>query len=53
MAYMVNGAELETDVEGYLLAPDYSEEAVRVIAQAEGIEADELLNQLLQAVTIS
>ena len=37
MAYMVNGTELETDVEGYLLAPDYSEEAVRVIAQAEGI----------------
>jgi len=37
MAYVVNGTELETDVEGYLLAPDYSEEAVRVIAQAEGI----------------
>jgi tRNA 2-thiouridine synthesizing protein E len=41
MAYVVNGAELETDVEGYLLAPDYSEEAVRVIAQAEGIELND------------
>jgi tRNA 2-thiouridine synthesizing protein E len=38
MGYTVNGAELEVDEEGYLLAPDYSEEAVRVIAQAEGIE---------------
>lgn len=38
MGYVVNGVELETDDEGYLLAPDYSEEAVRVIAQAEGIE---------------
>lgn len=37
MGYEVNGAELETDDEGYLLAPDYSEDAVRVIAQAEGI----------------
>ncbi len=41
MAYVVNGAELETDVEGYLLAPDYSEDSVRVIAQAEGIELNE------------
>ena len=41
MAYVVNGAELETDVEGYLLAPDYSEETVRVIAQAEGIELND------------
>lgn len=37
MGYMVNGVELETDEEGYLLAPDYGDEAVRVIAQAEGI----------------
>ena len=37
MGYVVNGAELETDVEGYLLAPEYSDETVRVIAQAEGI----------------
>lgn len=38
MSYTVNGAELEVDEEGYLLAPDYSDETVRVIAQAEGID---------------
>jgi tRNA 2-thiouridine synthesizing protein E len=38
MAYSVNGTELETDNEGYLLEPDYSEEAVQVIAAAEGIK---------------
>ena len=41
MGHRVNGTELETDAEGYLLAPDYSEEVVRVIAQAEGIELNE------------
>ena len=41
MGYLVNGVELETDDEGYLLAPDYSEEAVRVISQAEGIELND------------
>jgi len=48
MAYVVNGSELETDVEGYLLAPDYSEEAARVIAQAEGIELAEAHWQVIQ-----
>ncbi len=38
MGYSVNGAELETDKEGYLLEPDYSEEVVQVIAEAEGIK---------------
>ena len=38
MGYVVNGTELETDDQGYLLEPDYSEETVRVIAAAEGIE---------------
>ena len=38
MGYMVNGVELETDKEGYLLEPDYSDEVVRVIAAAENIE---------------
>jgi tRNA 2-thiouridine synthesizing protein E len=38
MAYTVNGIELETDEQGYLLEPDYSEEVVRVIAAAENIE---------------
>ena len=37
MAYTVNGNELETDEQGYLLEPDYSDEAVRVIAAAEGL----------------
>jgi tRNA 2-thiouridine synthesizing protein E len=37
MAYTVNGNELETDEQGYLLEPDYSDDAVRVIAAAEGI----------------
>ncbi|MDA8095189.1 MAG: TusE/DsrC/DsvC family sulfur relay protein [Betaproteobacteria bacterium] len=37
MVYVVNGQELETDKDGYLLEPDYSEEVVSVIAAAEGI----------------
>jgi tRNA 2-thiouridine synthesizing protein E len=37
MGYVVNGTELETDEQGYLLAPDYGDEVVRVIAAAEGI----------------
>jgi tRNA 2-thiouridine synthesizing protein E len=37
MPYHVNGNELATDEQGYLLEPDYSDEAVRVIAAAEGI----------------
>lgn len=37
MGYTVNGEELETDNEGYLLEPDFSEEAVKAIAEAEGI----------------
>ena len=38
MAYVVNGVELETDAEGYLLEADFGEEVVKVIAAAEGIE---------------
>ncbi|MFZ9297658.1 MAG: TusE/DsrC/DsvC family sulfur relay protein [Hylemonella sp.] len=37
MGYSVNGVELETDNDGFLLEPDFSEEVVRVIAEAEGI----------------
>jgi len=37
MSYVVEGAELETDAEGYLLEPDYREETVRVIAAAENV----------------
>lgn len=38
MGYVVAGNELETDDDGFLLQPDYSEEVVNVIAAAEGIE---------------
>ena len=37
MPYLVNDVELQTDDEGYLLEPDYSEEVVRVIAEHEGL----------------
>jgi tRNA 2-thiouridine synthesizing protein E len=37
MSYTINGTEFDTDAEGYLLEPDYSEEAAQVIAAAEGI----------------
>ncbi len=37
MGYTVNCTELETDAQGYLVEPDYSDEVVRVIAAAEGI----------------
>jgi TusE/DsrC/DsvC family sulfur relay protein len=38
MAYSVNGNQLKTDDQGYLLEPDYGDEVVRVIAAAEDIE---------------
>ena len=38
MAYTVNGSERETDDQGFLREPDFSEEAARVIAAAEHIE---------------
>ena len=34
MGHVVNGTELETDEQGYLLEPDYSDDAVQVIAAA-------------------
>ena len=37
MSYTVNGTELETDAEGYLLEASFDDEAVRTIAAAEGI----------------
>jgi tRNA 2-thiouridine synthesizing protein E len=37
MPYVIEGVEHETDEEGFLLEPNYSEEAPQVIAQAEGI----------------
>jgi len=38
MAYTVTGIERETDDQGFLREPDYSDEVVRVIAAAENIE---------------
>ncbi len=38
MTYIVNGNELETDPQGYLLEADFSDEVVRVIAAAENIQ---------------
>lgn len=37
MGYTVEGGELATDGDGYLLEPDFRDETVRVIAAAEGI----------------
>ena len=37
MSYTVDGRELETDEQGYLLEADYSEEVVPVIAAAENL----------------
>src|SRR5512145_1009941 len=41
MGYVIGGIEKETDADGYLLEPDFSEEAVEVIAAAEGITLTE------------
>ncbi len=38
MGYVIGGVELETDGDGYLLEPNFSDEAVEVIAAAEGIK---------------
>jgi len=38
MAYTVDGMELDTDDQGFLLEPNYSEEIVKLIAEAEGIK---------------
>jgi tRNA 2-thiouridine synthesizing protein E len=37
MGYVIEGVELETDDDGFLLEPNYSDEAPKVIAAAEGI----------------
>ncbi len=38
MGYIVNGTELETDDEGFLLEADYSDDVVPVIAASEGLK---------------
>jgi len=45
---MIEGAECEADEEGYLLEPNYSDEAPPVIARAEGIELTEAHWQVLR-----
>lgn len=37
MPYVVNGEELATDEQGFLLEPDYRDEVVDAIAAAEGL----------------
>jgi tRNA 2-thiouridine synthesizing protein E len=37
MGYLVQGVELETDADGYLLEANFTDEAVEAIAAAEGI----------------
>ena len=37
MAYIVDGVELETDDDGYLVEANYGDEVVPVIAEAEGL----------------
>ncbi|MGE5089327.1 MAG: TusE/DsrC/DsvC family sulfur relay protein [Candidatus Levyibacteriota bacterium] len=38
MGYTVEGADLATDPEGFLVEPDFRDEVVAVIAASEGIE---------------
>lgn len=38
MGYIINGLDCEADDQGYLVEANFDDEAVRVIAQAEGIE---------------
>ena len=45
MSYVINGVEKEADDYGYLLEPDFSDEAVQVIAAADNIQlTDDHLN---------
>lgn len=41
MGIMVNGNELETDADGYLVEPNFDDAASHAIAGAEGIELTE------------
>jgi len=41
MGYVINGEDKEVDDYGYLLEPDYSDEAARVIAEASGLALTE------------
>ncbi len=37
MGYMVNGIELATDADGYLVEPEFGDDVVAAIAAAEGL----------------
>ena len=41
MPYLINGVEHETDDQGYLIEPEFDDEAPRIIAAAEGIDLTE------------
>ena len=41
MSYVIGGVEKETDADGYLKEPDFSDEAVQVITAADGIALTE------------
>ena len=45
MSYTINGVEKEVNEYGYLLEPDFSEEAVQVIAAAEGLTLTNFLRE--------
>jgi tRNA 2-thiouridine synthesizing protein E len=47
MAYVIGGVEKETDADGYLLEADLSDEAVEVIAKAEGIALTDAHRQVI------
>lgn len=47
MGYVVDGVELETDDEGYLLEANTSDAVMRVIAEAEGISLTDEHQQVI------
>ncbi len=48
MGYVINGEEREVDDYGYLLEPDYSDEAARVIAEACGLALTEQHHKVIK-----
>lgn len=48
MGYVVDGVELETDDDGFLLEPNYGDEIVNVIAEAEGITLTDEHRKIIQ-----
>ncbi len=47
MTYEIDGQSFDTDEDGYLLEANYSEDAVRVIAAADGLELTEAHWQII------